>query len=228
MREVSAEVLPPGYGYEFSGVSFQEIKAGNQAPRVIGFGLLVVFLVLAAQYEKWSLPLAVLLAVPLGVLGALVAVALRGLTKDIYFQIGLLTLVGLSAKNAILIVEFCIQQRAEGRGLVESALIAARLRLRPILMTSLAFILGVVPLVIASGAGAAGRVSIGTGVMGGMIAATVLAIFFVPLFYVIVQGLSEKLRRSSGMNQPPNGRDGTQEKNAVEGNGEPHVPVKSV
>jgi len=228
MREVSAEVLPPGYGYEFSGVSFQEIKAGNQAPRVIGFGLLVVFLVLAAQYEKWSLPLAVLLAVPLGVLGALVAVALRGLTKDIYFQIGLLTLVGLSAKNAILIVEFCIQQRAEGKGLVESALIAARLRLRPILMTSLAFILGVVPLVIASGAGAAGRVSIGTGVMGGMIAATVLAIFFVPLFYVIVQGLSEKLRRSSGMNQPPNGRDGTQEKNAVEGNGEPHVPVKSV
>ncbi len=228
MREVSAEVLPPGYGYEFSGVSFQEIKAGNQAPRVIGFGLLVVFLVLAAQYEKWSLPLAVMLAVPLGVLGALVAVALRGLTKDIYFQIGLLTLVGLSAKNAILIVEFCIQQRAEGKGLVESALIAARLRLRPILMTSLAFILGVVPLVIASGAGAAGRVSIGTGVMGGMIAATVLAIFFVPLFYVIVQGLSEKLRRSSGMNQPPNGRDGTQEKNAVDGNGEAHVPVKSV
>jgi len=201
MREISAEVLPAGYGYEFSGVSFQEIKAGNQAPKVIGFGLLVVFLVLAAQYEKWSLPLAVMLAVPLGVLGALVAVYLRGFTKDIYFQIGLLTLVGLSAKNAILIVEFCIEQRAQGKGLVESALNAARLRFRPILMTSLAFVLGVVPLVIASGAGAAGRQSIGTGVMGGMIAATVLAVFFVPLFYVVVQGASELLRRRSGGDQ---------------------------
>jgi len=135
------------------------------------------------------------------VLGALVAVYLRGFTKDIYFQIGLLTLVGLSAKNAILIVEFCIEQRAQGKGLVESALNAARLRFRPILMTSLAFVLGVVPLVIASGAGAAGRQSIGTGVMGGMIAATVLAVFFVPLFYVVVQGASELLRRRSGGDQ---------------------------
>jgi hydrophobe/amphiphile efflux-1 (HAE1) family protein len=194
LRKLAKTELPPGYDIEWSGASYQEVKAGNQAGMVIGFGLLVVFLVLAAQYEKWTLPLAVLLAVPLGVLGALAAVAIRGLDRDIYFQIGLLTLVGLSAKNAILIVEFCITQRASGKGLVESAIEASRLRFRPILMTSLAFILGVVPLVISKGAGAAGRHSIGTGVMGGMIAATFLAIFFVPLFFVLITGLSERLR----------------------------------
>jgi len=197
LRDVAAEVLPQGFGYEWSGASYQEIKAGNQAPMVMGFGLIVVFLVLAAQYEKWSLPVAVLLAVPLGILGALVAVWLRGLTNDIYFQIGLLTLVGLAAKNAILIVEFCIVLRKQGKSVREAAIEAARLRFRPILMTSLAFILGVVPLAISTGAGAAGRHSIGTGVLGGMIAATVLAVFFVPLFYFLIQGTAEKLTRKS-------------------------------
>ncbi|HMN40234.1 MAG TPA: multidrug efflux RND transporter permease subunit [Phycisphaerales bacterium] len=176
-----------GYTYEWSGASFQEVRAGNAAPLVIVFGLVVVFLVLAAQYEKWSLPIAVMLAVPLGAFGALVAVYLKGTTRDIYFQVGLLTLVGLAAKNAILIIEFCVVLREQGKGVVEAAVQAARQRFRPILMTSLAFILGVLPLVLAKGAGAAGRQSIGTGVMGGMIAATVLAVFLVPLFYVVIQ-----------------------------------------
>lgn len=188
---VAATELPEGYNYQYSGISFQEVRAGNQASMVLGFGLLVVFLVLAAQYERWSLPFAVLMAVPLGILGALFAVYLRGINKDIYFQIGLLTLVGLSAKNAILIVEFCVVLRESGMGVVEAALQAARMRFRPILMTSLAFILGVVPLAISTGAGAAGRQSIGTGVMGGMIAATVLAVFFVPMFYVLITLFTE-------------------------------------
>ncbi|GMW00388.1 MAG: multidrug efflux RND transporter permease subunit [Candidatus Hydrogenedentota bacterium] len=191
IKQIAAETLPPGYGFEWSGASYQEIKAGNQAPFVIMFGLIVVFLVLAAQYEKWSMPFAVLLAVPCGVFGAVLAVYLRGLERDIYFQIGLLTLIGLAAKNAILIVEFCSVLRAQGKGIVEAAVEASRLRLRPIVMTSLAFILGVLPLAISEGAGAAGRHSIGTGVMGGMIAATFLAVFFVPLFFVIIQGISE-------------------------------------
>jgi multidrug efflux pump subunit AcrB len=190
LREIAAASLPPGYGIEWSGASYQEIKAGNQAPIVMGFGLLVVFLVLAAQYERWSLPVAVLLAVPLALLGALLAVYLRGYTQDIYFQIGLLTLIGLAAKNAILIVEFCVALRREGRPIVESAVEAAKLRFRPIIMTSLAFILGVVPLAIATGAGAAGRRSIGTGVIGGMLAATFLAIFF-----VLIQRTTELVAR---------------------------------
>ncbi len=193
IRQLAAEHLPAGYGIEWSGASYQEVKAGNQAPMVLAFGLLVVFLVLAAQYERWSLPIAVLLAVPLGVLGALIAVYLRGFSQDIYFQIGLLTLVGLSAKNAILIVEFCVALRAQGVGIVDAAVQAAKLRFRPIVMTSLAFILGVLPLALATGAGAAGRQSLGTGVVGGMISATFLAVFFIPLFYVIIQWTSEKL-----------------------------------
>jgi hydrophobe/amphiphile efflux-1 (HAE1) family protein len=191
MREVSAEVLPAGYGYEWSGASYQEIKAGNAAPIALAFGIVVVFLVLAAQYEKWALPVAVLLAVPLGALGAVAAVYLRGIDRDIYFQIGLLTLVGLAAKNAILIVEFCVVLRRQGKSIFDSAVEASRMRFRPILMTSLAFILGVLPLVIAKGAGAAGRHSIGTGIMGGMIAATVLAVFFVPVFFVLITRTTE-------------------------------------
>ncbi|HOE65851.1 MAG TPA: multidrug efflux RND transporter permease subunit [Candidatus Hydrogenedentes bacterium] len=194
IREIAAEKLPIGYGIDWSGASYQEATAGNQSAYVILFGLVMVFLVLAAQYEKWSLPLAVLLAVPFGAFGAILAVHLRGLDRDIYFQIGLLTLIGLAAKNAILIVEFCSKQRALGQGIVEAAIEAARLRLRPIVMTSLAFILGVLPLVISEGAGAASRHSIGTGVMGGMLAATFLAIFFVPLFFAIIQWISERLR----------------------------------
>jgi hydrophobe/amphiphile efflux-1 (HAE1) family protein len=191
VNEVAAATLPEGYGFEWSGASYQEIKAGNQAPYVLAFGLLVVFLILAAQYEKWTLPFAVILAIPIGMLGALVAVMLRGLNQDIYFQIGLLTLVGLAAKNAILIVEFCAELRRAGKSPLDAALEGARLRFRPILMTSLAFILGVVPLVRATGAGAAGQHSIGTGVMGGMLAATFLAIFFVPLFFVMIEASGE-------------------------------------
>lgn len=191
VRKVAADTLPAGYGIDWTGASYQEIKAGNQAPLALGFGLLVVFLVLAAQYERWSLPLAVILSVPMAVLGALVAIWLRGYSQDIYFQIGMLTLVGLSAKNAILIVEFCVELRRQGHGIVESAIDGSKLRFRPIIMTSLAFILGVLPLAIATGAGAAGRRSIGTGVIGGMLAATFLAIFFVPLFFVVIQGAAE-------------------------------------
>ncbi len=191
VEQIAATALPEGYGVDWSGVSFQERAAGNQAPYIMAFGLTIVFLVLAAQYEKWSLPFAVLLAVPFGVLGAVLAVYIRSffmdMSRDIYFQIGLLTLVGLSAKNAILIVEFCSALHEKGMGIVEAAIEAARLRLRPIVMTSLAFILGVLPLVFGQGAGAGGRHSIGTGVMGGMIAATFLAIAFVPLFFVIIQ-----------------------------------------
>ncbi|MGE4157868.1 MAG: efflux RND transporter permease subunit [Planctomycetota bacterium] len=187
IRKLAAETLPPGYGIEWSGASYQEIKAGNQAPIVLAFGILIVFLVLAAQYERWTLPVAVLLVVPIAMLGALLAVYLRGYTQDIFFQIGILTLVGLAAKNAILIVEFCVALHREGKGIGEAAIEAAKVRFRPIIMTSLAFILGVVPLALASGAGAAGRRSIGTGVIGGMLAATFLAIFFVPLFFVLIQ-----------------------------------------
>jgi HAE1 family hydrophobic/amphiphilic exporter-1/multidrug efflux pump len=188
LERVAQEVLvPQGYRIDWSGISFQEKKAGAQSVLAFAFGLLMVFLVLAAQYESWTVPFAVILAVPFGVFGALSGVWLRSMNNDIYFQIGLVTLIGLSAKNAILIVEFANQQyHHEGRPLVEAAIEAARLRFRPIIMTSMAFILGVLPLVIATGAGAASRRSIGTGVLGGMLAATFLAIFFVPLFFVLI------------------------------------------
>jgi len=194
---LAADTLPQGYGFEWSGASYQEVKTGNQAPKVLAFGILVVFLVLAAQYEMWSLPIAVLGVLPIALLGALAAVWGRGLSQDIYFQIGLLTLVGLSAKNAILIVEFCVSSYRTGMGLAESALEAARLRFRPIVMTSLAFILGVVPLAISTGAGSAARHSIGTGVIGGMVAATGISIFFVPLFFVLIQKASRFVRGKS-------------------------------
>jgi HAE1 family hydrophobic/amphiphilic exporter-1/multidrug efflux pump len=189
---VAGEVLAPqGYRIDWSGISFQERKAGAQSVLAFAFGLLMVFLVLAAQYESWTVPFAVILAVPFGVFGALSAVWLRSMNNDIYFQIGLVTLIGLSAKNAILIVEFASQQYHQGRPLVESAIEAARLRFRPIIMTSMAFILGVLPLVIATGAGAASRRSIGTGVLGGMLAATFLAILFVPLFFVLIGKMNQ-------------------------------------
>ncbi|MCO4172173.1 efflux RND transporter permease subunit [Aeromonas veronii] len=184
--EQMVKKLPEGVGIEWTGLSFQERQAGSQAPALYAISLLVVFLCLAALYESWSIPFSVMLVVPLGVLGAIVAATLRGLENDVYFQVGLLTTIGLSAKNAILIVEFAKELYDKGMGLGEAVVEAARLRLRPILMTSLAFILGVLPLVISSGAGASSRNAIGTGVMGGMISATVLAIFFVPLFFVLV------------------------------------------
>ena len=190
LAQVADETLTPrGYAVDWSGMSFQERHAGGQDVLVFGFALLMVFLVLAALYESWSIPFAVLFAVPFGVLGALSAVWIRGLDNDIYFQIGLVTLIGLAAKNAILIVEFANRLHQNGRAPSDAALEAVRLRFRPIVMTSMAFILGVVPLVLASGAGAASRRSIGTGVFGGMVAATFLTILFVPLFFVVIQKL---------------------------------------
>ncbi|MFM0288273.1 efflux RND transporter permease subunit [Paraburkholderia megapolitana] len=186
--EAIAKKLPAGIGYEWTGLSFQERQSGSQAPILYGISILVVFLCLAALYESWSIPFAVIMVVPLGVLGALLAVTLRGLENDVFFQVGLLTTVGLSAKNAILIVEFARElQQNGGMGPVEAALEAARLRLRPILMTSLAFILGVLPLAISNGAGSASQHAIGTGVIGGMLTATFLAIFMIPMFFVVIR-----------------------------------------
>ncbi len=188
LMEELASKLPAGIGYDWTGMSYQERLSGNQAPALYAISLIVVFLCLAALYESWSIPFSVMLVVPLGVIGALLAATFRGLTNDVYFQVGLLTTIGLSAKNAILIVEFAKDlMEKEGKGLIEATLEAVRMRLRPILMTSLAFILGVLPLVISSGAGSGAQNAVGTGVMGGMITATVLAIFFVPVFFVVVR-----------------------------------------
>ncbi|KVQ43426.1 multidrug transporter [Burkholderia cepacia] len=187
--EKLAKRLPSGFGIEWTGQSYQEVLSGSQAGYLYAISLIIVFLCLAGLYESWSIPLAVILVVPIGVLGALAAAHLRGLSNDVYFKVGLLATIGLSTKNAILIVEFAKDLQAQGKGLIEATLDAAHLRLRPILMTSLAFVFGVLPLVISSGAGAAARHAIGTGVAGGMIAATVLAIFFVPVFFIVVRTL---------------------------------------
>jgi multidrug efflux pump len=176
--------LPPGFELAWSGLSFEERLSGSQAPALYAISLLVVFLCLAALYESWSIPVAVMLVVPLGVFGAIAATLLRGLSNDVFFQVGLLTTVGLSAKNAILIVEFAKENHDTGMPLIEATVHAARQRLRPILMTSLAFMLGVMPLALSSGAGSGGQNAIGTGVIGGMLSATILAIFFVPVFFV--------------------------------------------
>ena len=177
----------PGTGAAWSGLSYQERVSGGQAPLLYAVSLLVVFLCLAALFESWSIPASVMLVIPLGLVGAAVAVALRGLENDVYFQVGLLTTMGLTAKNAILIVEFAAQAERQGKSAVDAAIEAARLRLRPILMTSFAFIFGVLPLAISTGAGAQSRIAIGTAVIGGMLTATVLAIFFIPLFYVLIR-----------------------------------------
>jgi multidrug efflux pump len=183
VEEVAARELPADFGIAWTGSALEEKKSGGSSAQTLLFGLVLVFLVLAAQFERWTLPVAVLLGVPFAFLGALLAVWMRGMPNDVYFQIGLVTLIGLSAKNAILIVEFAVQQRARGLSVMDAALSAARLRFRPIIMTSLAFILGVLPLAISTGAGSAARRSMGTGVFGGMLLATVLATLFVPLFY---------------------------------------------
>ncbi len=186
--------LPVGFSHEWTGLSFQEKLSGSQAVALYAISMLVVFLCLAALYESWSIPFAVMLCVPIGIFGALAAATLFGQTNDVYFKVGLLTTIGLAAKNAILIVEFAIEQEAQGKGLVEATLEAARQRLRPILMTSLAFVLGVLPLAVATGAGSGSQNSIGIGVMGGMIAATAVGVFFVPLLYVAVVRLVRRLR----------------------------------
>jgi multidrug efflux pump len=188
VEEIAAK-LPTGIGYEWTGISYEERQAGSQAPALYAISLLVVFLSLAALYESWSVPFSVMLVVPLGVIGALLAAGGSGMSNDVFFQVGLLTTVGLASKNAILIVEFARQLQDEGMEIIEATMMAVRQRLRPILMTSLAFGLGVVPLVIANGAGSGGQNAIGTGVLGGMISSTVLGVFFVPVFFVVVRKL---------------------------------------
>ena len=199
MAEVEriAKQLPAGIGYSFTGLSYEERLSGSQAPALYALSILVVFLCLAALYESWSIPIAVLLVVPLGVIGALIATSLRGLSNDVFFQVGLLVTVGLSAKNAILIVEFAKELHEQGKSLIDAAVEACRMRLRPIVMTSLAFILGVVPLAISSGAGSGSQHAIGTGVIGGMITATILAIFWVPMFFVTVSALLTERKKKN-------------------------------
>ncbi|AHJ12621.1 efflux RND transporter permease subunit [Sulfurospirillum multivorans] len=195
IEEVVKEVAPEGYATGWAGTSFQEKEMSGSGAQAFIFGIVFIFLILAAQYERWLMPLAVVTAVPFGVFGAIVAVYLRGLSNDIYFQIGLLVLIALSAKNAILIVEFAMQAQERGKSIFDATLEAARLRFRPIVMTSLAFTIGVIPLAISSGAGAGSRHAIGTGVIGGMIAATTIAIFFIPLFYNLLAQLNAKFRK---------------------------------
>jgi multidrug efflux pump len=189
--------LPAGFGYEWTGLSREEKLAGSQAVILYAFAILAVFLCLAALYESWSIPLGVILVVPLGILGVLLATLMRGYANDVYFQVGLITIIGLSAKNAILIIEFAKDLQAQGKGLVESALAAAHLRFRPVLMTSMAFTLGVLPLALATGAGSASQRAIGTGVIGGMLTGAVLALVFVPVFFVVVRSVFKSGTRHS-------------------------------
>jgi HAE1 family hydrophobic/amphiphilic exporter-1 len=192
MQQLAAKVLPQGYTYEWSGISLEELQSGSATLILFGLGVVVVYLTLSAQYESFVLPFIILLAVPMALLGALSAQWIRGLQNDVYCQVGLVMLVGLSSKNAILIVEFAEQLRKRGMTIVDSAVEAARIRLRPILMTSFAFILGVVPLVTASGAGENGRHSVGTTVFGGMIMSTILNLFFIPVLYLLIEGFRER------------------------------------
>jgi HAE1 family hydrophobic/amphiphilic exporter-1/multidrug efflux pump len=196
VERIAQGVLPVDFSYDWGGASYQEKKSSGTSGLALGLAAIMVFLILSAQYEKWSLPFSVMLALPFGTFGALAAVWLRGLTNDVYFQIGLVTLLGLAAKNAILIVQYASMKHHEGLSASAAALEAARLRFRPILMTSLAFIFGVLPLAVSTGAGAGARHSVGTGVMGGMMAATFLAIFFVPMFFKLItdRHLTEKRR----------------------------------
>jgi HAE1 family hydrophobic/amphiphilic exporter-1 len=205
MEEVAKESLPAGYSFEWTGLSLEEIKSGGQSAMFFALGLFVVYLVLSALYESFLLPLIILLSVPMAIFGALGAQYLRGQQNDVYCQVGLLMLIGLASKNAILIVEFAEQLQRHGMGLVEAAIEASRLRLRPILMTSIAFILGVLPLVFASGAGSAGRHSVGTTVFGGMIVSTALNLFIIPVLYVITRAilpLSKEDKLRGGEQQP--------------------------
>jgi len=197
MEKLAAQ-LPAGFAFEWTGQSREERIAGSQAYLLYGFAILSVFLCLAALYESWSIPLSVILVVPLGVLGVVLATMGRGLSNDVYFQVGLITIIGLSAKNAILIIEFAKDLQAQGKSVIEAALAAVHMRFRPIVMTSLAFMLGTLPLAISSGAGSASQRAIGTGVIGGMFAATALGMFFTPVFFVVVRGLvkdSERQRK---------------------------------
>ena len=210
MEEMAAK-LPAGVGYEWNGISYEEKTSGGQAPALYALSMLIVFLCLAALYESWSVPIAVMLVVPLGVFGAVVAATLVGLNNDIYLQVGLITTIGVSAKNAILIVEFAEEKMREGLSPAQAALEAGKLRLRPILMTSFAFVFGVLPLAVAKGAGAGGQNAIGWAVVGGMLAATILAIFFVPVFFTVVKRLFREHHGKDGEGQAGNALPGPQE-----------------
>jgi multidrug efflux pump len=192
MEAVAAEMLPPGYTFAWSGLAFAEKQSGGTSSLAFVFGLIIVFLVLAAQYESWTLPGAVMTAVPFGILGALLTNHLRGLDNDVYFQIGLLVLIGLGAKNAVLRVSAAVEFRKEGKSIMEATILAGEQRLRPIIMTSLAFAIGCLPLALAVGAGATARHSIGTGIIGGMLGETTLAMLYVPLFFYIFDRLKER------------------------------------
>jgi HAE1 family hydrophobic/amphiphilic exporter-1 len=196
MEDLAKQQMMPGMAYEWTGLTLDELESSGKAIVIFVLGILVVYLTLSAQYESFALPFIILLAVPMAVLGALGLVAARGYSNDVYCQIGLVMLIGLSAKNAILIVEFAEQLRRKDRSIAEAAIEAGELRLRPILMTSFAFILGVLPLVFATGAGALGRRSVGTTIVGGMLLSTVLNLFFIPVLYVIVSGLLERVKSS--------------------------------
>jgi multidrug efflux pump len=204
MNEIARIVAKyPGVQLEWAGASYQERLSTGQGPYLYAVSIVVVFLCLAALYESWTVPVAVLLIVPLGLAGAILAVTLRGLQNDVYLQIGLLTTMGLSAKNAILMIEFAEQEEKKGKRIIDAAMEAAKIRLRPILMTSCAFIFGVLPLAIASGAGANSRIAIGTAVIGGMLTATVLAVFFIPLFFVLVRRTTrDTLKKMHGDHSP--------------------------
>ena len=192
MEALSERLLPQSMGYEWTGVTYQQLAAGSQAPLIFGLAFVFVFLFLAAQYESWLIPIAVLLSIPFSLLGAIVATWTRALDNNVYTQIGLVLLIGLSAKTAILIVEFAKQLREEGKPTLEAAVEAARLRFRPLLMTALSFVLGVLPLVVASGAGSASRRSLGTAVFGGMVLSTIVGVFLIPVFFVLVQRLRDR------------------------------------
>jgi HAE1 family hydrophobic/amphiphilic exporter-1 len=196
MERIAAEVLPPNLGYEWSGISAEELESGGQAPIIFGLGIVFVFLVLAAQYENYIDPFIILLAVPLAIMGALLAQSLRGLPNDVYTQIGLVMLIGLASKNSILIVEFANQLRQQGLSITRAAVEASKERLRPILMTAISTLLGIFPLVIATGAGAGSRQSLGTAVFGGMLIATFLSLFVVPILYIIIDTLGDRLMSS--------------------------------
>ena len=202
MDTLAKKVLPPGFAHEWTGLSLEEIQSGSQATVLFGLGILVVYLTLAAQYESFSLPFIMLLSVPMALLGAIGAQALRGQDNDVYCQIGLVMLIGLSSKNGILIVEFAEQLREKGFSILEAAVEAARIRLRPILMTSLAFILGVLPLVLAQGAGRISRRSVGTTVFGGMIASTFLNLIFIPVLYVLVRRIQSGFQKEASAAEP--------------------------
>jgi multidrug efflux pump len=222
MQQIAEEELPGDYGFEWAGEAREEKLAGGTSAIAFIFGLIFVFMILAAQYESWSLPFGVIMAVPFALLGALLAIVLRGIPNDVYFQIGMLTLIALAAKNAILIVEFAVDLHKQGKPLYEAAVEAARLRFRPILMTSFAFILGVVPLAIATGASANSRHSIGTGVIGGMLGATAIAVFFIPMFFLVLEKLGKK---SSGKTAQAGGEQAGKSGGGAMAPGELHAPV---